>query len=80
MNVLQATTDPSITCMYSLNLDFIFLKVDPATYNKCLQILFSHKENSNKNYDNVMVHMGGFQVLICMLRAVYSGLKDSGTF
>ena len=62
----------SLECKDHLNLDFIVLEVDQAIYIKVLQLKFQlHKDNSLK-YDNVVVRMGGFHILLCLVRSIYS--------
>lgn len=65
----------SITCMHSLNLAFIFFEVDQAVYNMVSIALFSHKLNGKKNYENIVIRMGGFHVIICMIKKIYSRFK-----
>ena len=65
--------------MNCLNLNsFIFLEVDQAIYNKVLQVLFAYQKKKNRKFDKLIVRMGGFYVILCLLRTIYSRLKDSG--
>ena len=68
----------TIECMNCLNLNYIFLEVDQAIYNKVLQVLFAYQKKENRKFDKLIVRMGGFYVILCLLRTVYSRLKDSG--
>ena len=70
MDVIQAILERSAKCMYSLNLNFIFLEVDQTNYHKVLQALFSHKQNGTTSYDKLILRMGGFHVIICVLRKI----------
>ena len=67
-NVIQCIMDGTIECMNYLNLNYIFLEV--------LQILFAFQEN--RKFDKIIVRMGSFHVILCLLRTIYSCFKDSG--
>ena len=41
-----------------------------------LQILFKCQEN--KHFDRLIVRIGGFHVIICLMRAIYIRFKDCG--
>ena len=64
--------------MKELHLSYIFLEVDQAIYNKVLQVMFKCENEGRQDFDNVIVRMGGFHVIICMLRTIYSRFKGSG--
>ena len=78
MNVIEEILNRTLTCMKELELPFIFLEVDQAIYNKVLQVLFDVKKRNSTKYDKVIVRMGGFHVIICLLRTLYSRFHDSG--
>ena len=68
----------TIECINCLNLNYISLEVDQAIYNKVLQVLFTYQKKENRKFDKLIVSMGGFYVILCLLRTIYSRLKDSG--
>ena len=70
--------DRAIECMNYLNLNYIFLEVDQAILNKVLQVLFAFQEKDNRKFDKIIVRMGEFHVILCLLRTIYSRFKDSG--
>ena len=76
-NVIQCIMDRTIECMNYLNLNYIFLEVDQAIFNKVLQVLFAFQEKENRKLDKIIVRMGGCHVILCLLRTIYSRFKDS---
>ena len=78
MNVILAIMDRTIDCMNELDLDYIFLEVDQAIYNKVLQVLFKYHQEGSQKFEKLIVRMGGFHVIICLLRTIYSRFQDSG--
>ena len=77
-NVIQGIMDRAMECMNHLNLNYIFLVVDQAIFNKVLQVLFAFQEKENRKFDKIIVRMGGFHVILCLLRTIHSRFKDSG--
>ena len=76
-NVIQCIMDRTIECMNYLNLNYIFLEVDQAIFNKVLQVLFAFQEKENRKRDKIIVRMGGCHVILCLSRTIYSRFKDS---
>ncbi|MES9880764.1 MAG: hypothetical protein ABW185_07775, partial [Sedimenticola sp.] len=64
--------------MTELDLEFIFLEVDQAIYNKVLQVIFKYKEDGSARFDNVIVRMGGFHIIMCLMKSIYSRFNGSG--
>ena len=52
-NVIQCIMDRTIECMNYLNLNYIFLEVDQAIFNKVLQVLFVFQEKKTENLTNL---------------------------
>ena len=67
-NVIQCIVDCTIECMNYLNLNYIFLEVDQAIFNKVLEVLFAFQKQENKKFDDIIVRIGGFHVILCLLR------------
>ena len=78
MNVILSVMNRTMQYMTELELDSIFLEVDQAIYNKVLQVLFKFKQEGSTLYDKLIVRMGGFHVVICLLRTIYSRFNGSG--
>ena len=77
-NVIEEIMKRAMVCKKELELQYIFLEVDQAIYHKVLQVLFHTKKMGSKEYDKLIVRMGGFHIIICMLRSIYSRFFDSG--
>ena len=71
---MERTTE----CMNYLNLNCIFLEVDQAILNKVLQVSFVFQEKESRKFDKIIVRLGGFHVILCLLRTIYSRVKDFG--
>lgn len=78
MNVILAIMNRTMHCMKELELDCIFLEVDQAIYTKVLQVLFNFQQEGSKLYDKLVVRMGGFHIILCMLKTIYSRFSGSG--
>ncbi len=78
MNVILGILNRTVKCMKELQLSYIFLEVDQAIYSKVLQVMFKYNSEGRNDFDNVIVRMGGFHVIICMLRTIHSRFKGSG--
>ena len=61
-----------------LELPFIFLECDHAIYAKVLQLMFKKEREDKDKYGKIILRMGGFHVLICMMRTIYGRFKGCG--
>ena len=55
-----------------------FLEVDQAIYNKTLKIKIELLKENQQLYDRVIIRMGGFHIMICIMRTIYSQFKSFG--
>ncbi len=78
MNVILAILNRSVQCMTELKLDYIFLEADQAIYNKVLQVLFKFDADGSTQFDSVIVRMGGFHIIMCLMKSIYGRFKGSG--
>ena len=62
--------------MNDLKLSYIFLEVDQAIYTKVMDVKF--QLYNNIDFDKVIVRMGGFHVIICIMRSIYSRFRGFG--
>ena len=67
-----------MVCKTQLDIPFIFLECDQAIYNKVLQLLFKLERENYDIYGKVILRMGGFHVIICILRTIYSHFNGCG--
>ena len=66
-------------CKSELKLEYIFLEVDQAIYNKVLQVLFNQQARDPSFRNKLIVRMGGFHIVLCLLKTIYSHFYGSGT-
>ena len=78
MNVILSILDRTMKCKTELELDFIFMEVDQAIYNKVLQVMFQFKQEGSTRFDNLIVRMGGFHIVMCLMKSIYSRFSGSG--
>ena len=78
MKVIFSVIDRSLDIMRELNLQQMFLEVDQAIYCKLLDAMFRMESNGNRIFDKLVPRMGGFHVIICVLRTIISRSKDPG--
>ena len=65
-------------CKSELQLEYIFLEVNQAIYNKVLQVLFNQKTRDPSFCNKLVVGMGGFRIVLCLLKTIYRRFYDSG--
>ena len=59
--------------MTELELGSIFLEVDQAIYTKILDNKFYLLQNTgNNSYEKIIVRMGRFHIIMCLMRFIYS--------
>ena len=58
--------------MTELKLENIFLECDQAIYTKVLQVLFKFNQEGSNHFDKIVVRMGGFHIVMCLMKAIYS--------
>jgi hypothetical protein len=78
IKVILSIMNRTMQYMTELELDFIFLEVDQAIYNKVLQVLFKFKEEGSTCFDKMIVRMGGFHIIMCLMKTIYSRFSGSG--
>ena len=61
-----------------LELQTIFLECDQAIYTKFLDAMFKREHEKCPIFDKIIPQMGGFHVDMCILRTIFSLIKDSG--
>ena len=72
MNVIYKVVNQTLSIMKELGLTYIFLEVDQAIYAKVLDVMFKLGNENNKIFNKIIVRMGGFHIIICLLRFIYS--------
>ena len=77
MKVIFSVINRSLDVMTELNLKNIILEVDQAIYTKILDTMFRMELDGPMIFDKIIQRMGGFHLVICMLKTIFSRLKDS---
>ena len=78
MNVIYEVINRTLSIKKELGLTYIFLEVDQAIYAKVLDVMFKLENKNNKIFDKIIVRMGGFHIIICLLRTIYSCFRNKG--
>ena len=78
MKVIFCVIMRSLDVMTELNLKNIILEVDQAIYTKILDAMFRMELDGSTIFDKIIPRMGGFHIVICMLKTIFSRFKDSG--
>ena len=78
MNVIFLVINRSLDILNELNSKQMFLEVDQAIYTKILDAMFRMEANGDQIFDKIVPRMGGFHILLCVLRTIYSRFKDTG--
>jgi hypothetical protein len=61
-----------------LEIEFIFLEVDQAIYKKIIEVKFQLYRDNQYQFVDIIVRMGGFHIIICMVRCIYARFKGFG--
>ena len=77
-NVVAEIINRAMRCKSELQLEYIFLEVNQAIYNKVLQVLFNQKTRDPSFCNKLVVRMGGFRIVLCLLKTIYRRFYDSG--
>ena len=64
--------------MTELNLKNSILEVDQAIYTKISDAKFRMGLDGSMIFDKIIPRLGGFHIVICMLKTIFSRFKDSG--
>ena len=78
MRVIYDAINRSLDIMDELGNKFIFMEVDQAIYHKVLDAMFRMEKEGTAIFDKVTPRMGGFHIVLCMIRTIYSRFKHAG--
>ena len=78
MRVIYAEVERTLTIMNDLNLPFMFIEADQAIYTKLLDAMFKLESEGKEISSKLIPRMGGFHVLMCMLKTIFSLFKNIG--
>ena len=80
INVIFAVINRSLDITKELDIPHLFFEVDQAICTKVLDVMFRIKFDGKQIFDKIVPRMGGFHVLLCLLRTIFSRFKDSGLY
>ena len=78
MKVIFSVINWSLDVITELNLKNFILDVDKAIYTKIFDAMFRMELDESIIFDKILPKMGGFHIVICMLKTIFSRFKDSG--
>ena len=78
MRVIYAAINRSLDIMDELGNKYIFMEVDQAIYHKVLDAMFKMEKGGLSIFEKVIPRMGGFHVVLCMIRTIFSRFKNAG--
>ena len=55
----------------------MFVEADQAIYNKLLDAIFKMSEDGHDMFSKMIPRMGGFHIIMCILKTIFSRFKDS---
>ena len=78
MKVIFSVINRPLDVMTELNLKNTILEVDQAICTRILDAMFRMELDGSMIFDKIILRMGGFHIVICMLNTMFSRFKDSG--
>ena len=78
MKVFCSVINWSQDVLTELNLKSIIVEVDQAIYTKILDVMFRIEHDGSIIFNKIIPRIGGFHIVICMLKAIFIRFKDSG--
>ena len=78
MSVIFACINRALRIFEELEINQVFLEVDQAIYTKVLDAMFNMEADGIKLFSKLVPRIGGFHVLLCILRTMFARFKDSG--
>ena len=77
-NVIDEIINRAMRCKSEPQLEYIFLELDQAIYNQVLQVLFNQMARDPSVCKKLIVRVDGFQIVLCLLKTIYSCFYGSG--
>ena len=78
MKVIFSIINWSLDVITELILKNIILEIDQAIHTKVLDAMLKMELDRSVIFDKIIPRMGGFQIVISMLKTIFSRFKDSG--
>ena len=77
MSVIFAFIQREQHILEELEIDQMFIEVDQAIYTKILDAMFKLQSEGTNIFFQMVPRLGGFHVILCMLRTIFARFKDS---
>ena len=78
MSVIYAFIDRAFKILMELEMEKMFIEADQAIYSKLFDAMFKLSEDGHDVFSKLVPRMGGFHIIMCMLKTIFSRFKDSG--
>ena len=78
MSAIYAFTDRAFKILTELEMEKMLIEADQAIYSKLLDVMFKMSEDGHDVFSKLIPKMGGFHIIMCMLKTVFSIFKYSG--
>ena len=65
-DVIEEIINTAVRCKSKHQLEYIFLELDQAIYNKVLQVLFNQKARDPSFCNKLILWMGDFHIVSCL--------------
>ena len=78
MGAIYAFIDRAFKILTQLEMEKMFIKADQAIYSKLLGAMFKLSEDGHDVVSKLIPRIGGFHIIMCMLKTSFSRFKDSG--
>ena len=72
MSVIYAFIDRTFKILTELEMEKMFIEVDQAIYSKLLDVMFKMSENEHNVFSKLIPRMGGFHIIMGMLKTIFS--------
>ena len=78
MKVIYTEITRTLEIMNELDLPFIFIEADQAIYTKVIDAMFKLEHDGKDVFRKIVPRMGGFHIVMCMLKTINSLFKNFG--
>ena len=78
MSVIYDFIDRAFKTLTDLEMEKMFIEADQAKYSKLLDAMFKMSEDGHDVLLKLIPRMGGFHIIMGMLKTIFSRFKDSG--
>ena len=77
MSVIYAFIERAFKILMKLGMAKMYIEVDQAIYSKLLDAMFKICKNGHDKFLEIIPRIGGFHIIMCMLKTIFLRCKDS---